>query len=195
MSDYKEIVGTRVKAVSANPDNPTVGQVWYNSTDEALKYRKANAAGAWSSGGNLNSGRDASGIFGTQTATIMFGGLLSDSHQVLTENYNGSSWTEVGDLNQNKAASAGAGTSTAGLSAGGDIPSGGPATANVESWNGSSWTEIGDMTTGREGGASTNSGTGNSRSALLAGGSLGSPVTAVTEEWTVPFVTKTIGTD
>ena len=42
MSDYKEIVGTRVKAVSANPDNPTVGQVWYNSTDEALKYRKAN---------------------------------------------------------------------------------------------------------------------------------------------------------
>ena len=150
MSDYKEIVGTRVKAVSANPDNPTVGQVWYNSTDEALKYRKANAAGAWSSGGNLNSGRDASGIFGTQTATIMFGGLLSDSHQVLTENYNGSSWTEVGDLNQNKAASAGAGTSTAGLSAGGDIPSGGPATANVESWNGSSWTEITDINTARD---------------------------------------------
>ena len=61
----------------------------------------------------------------------------------------------------------------------------------TESWNGTSWTEIGDMATGREGGASG----GNSRSSLLAGGSLGTPVTAVTEEWTVPFITKTIGTD
>ena len=41
MADYKEIVGTRVKAVSANPSDPSDGQVWYNSTDEVLKYKKA----------------------------------------------------------------------------------------------------------------------------------------------------------
>ena len=46
MADYKEVVGTKVKAVSANPSNPTDGEVWYNSTDNVLKYKKANVAGA-----------------------------------------------------------------------------------------------------------------------------------------------------
>ena len=95
MADYKEIVGTRVKAVSANPSDPSDGQVWYNSTDEALKYKKANAGGAWSSGGNLNTGRSSGGMFGPQTAAIYFGGRLAPGPgaQDIVESYNGSSWT------------------------------------------------------------------------------------------------------
>jgi hypothetical protein len=70
MADYKEIVGTRVKAVSANPSDPSDGQVWYNSTDEVLKYKKAVGGGAWSSGGNLNAGRRSGAHLGTQTAAL-----------------------------------------------------------------------------------------------------------------------------
>ncbi len=39
MADYKDIVGTKVTAVSSNPTHPTDGQVWYNTTDNVLRYR------------------------------------------------------------------------------------------------------------------------------------------------------------
>ena len=74
MADYKEIVGTRVKAVSANPSDALDGEVWYNSTDAALNYKKANVAGAWSSGGNLNTGRYYMNNAGIQTAAFGAGG-------------------------------------------------------------------------------------------------------------------------
>ena len=134
---------------------------------------------------------------GNQTSAIVASGLTGSptASTVNVEQWNGTAWTEVANVSQARYRLVGAGTGEdAIVFAGTDFPSTTFYTL-TESWNGSSWTEIGDMTTGREGGASTNSGTGNSRSALLAGGSLGSPVTAVTEEWTVPFVTKTIGTD
>ena len=175
MADYKEIVGTRVKAVSANPDNPTVGQVWYNSTDEALKYRKANAAGTWSSGGNLNTGRAAGGMFGVQTASIYFGGAVSfTTAQDIVESYNGSSWTEVGDLNEAKDYIRGAGTSTAGLVFGGE-----PTTANVESWNGSAWTETTNLNTAKD----FHSGAGTQTSALAFAGEDPGGIADKTESW------------
>ncbi len=176
MADYKEIVGTRVKAVSANPSDPTNGQVWYNSTDEALKYKKANAGGAWSSGGNLNTGRSSGGMFGPQTAAIYFGGRLAPGPgaQDIVESYNGSSWTEVGDLNEAKDETAGAGTSTAGLAFGGE-----PTTANVESWNGSSWTETTNMNTAKD----YHSNAGTQTSALAFGGEDPGGMSAKTESW------------
>ena len=33
MADYKDIVGSKVTAVSSNPTNQSDGQVWYNTTD------------------------------------------------------------------------------------------------------------------------------------------------------------------
>ena len=176
MADYKEVVGTRVKAVSANPDNPTVGQVWYNSTDEALKYRKANSAGAWSSGGNLNTGRTSGGMLGTQTAAIYAGGRQSPGPgaQDIVESYNGTAFTEVGDLNEAKDHSAGAGTSTAGLIFGGE-----PTTANMESWNGSSWTETTNMNVAKD----YHSNAGTSTSALAFGGEDPGGISAKTESW------------
>ena len=140
MSDYKDIIGTKVTAVSSNPEEPSTGQVWYNTTDAALRYKKANASGAWSTGGNLNTGaRDRTGL-GAQTSALSFGGRNIGPNAYIANNelYNGSSWTEVGDLNTARNAMGGVGTSTAGLAFGGE-PVLAPGALN-ESWDGSSWT-------------------------------------------------------
>jgi hypothetical protein len=52
-------------------------------------------------------------------------------------------------------------------------------TASNEYWNGTSWTEVADLATPRTG----LGGNGTTTSALAFGGY---PITAVTEEWTVP---------
>ena len=54
MTTYKEIKGTQIEVVSSDPSNPIDGQVWYNSTDQAVKGFK-NIPAAWSTTGNLNS--------------------------------------------------------------------------------------------------------------------------------------------
>ena len=53
------------------------------------------------------------------------------------------------------------------------------------------WTEIADLATARK----NLSGTGSGVAALAIGGENPGGNLANTEEWTVPFVTKTIGTD
>ena len=58
MTTYKEIKGTQIEAVSSDPSNPVEGQVWYNSTDNVLKGETLTAAGAFASGGNMNTARD-----------------------------------------------------------------------------------------------------------------------------------------
>ena len=175
MSDYKDIIGTKVTAVSSNPDEPTIGQVWYNTTDNVLRYKNINSAGAWSAGGNLNTGRAAGGMFGVQTASIYFGGAVSfTTAQDIVESYNGSSWTEVGDLNEAKDYIRGAGTSTAGLVFGGE-----PTTANVESWNGSAWTETTNLNTAKD----FHSGAGTQTSALAFAGEDPGGLANKTESW------------
>ena len=59
MAEYKEIHGTKIRNYTTNPDNPIVGEVWYNDTDNVLKFQYPNVTttGAWASGGNLNTGR------------------------------------------------------------------------------------------------------------------------------------------
>jgi len=46
MADYKDIVGSKVTVVATNPENSTVGQVWYNTTDNVLRYKNISSAGA-----------------------------------------------------------------------------------------------------------------------------------------------------
>ena len=57
MATYKEIIGTNIEVVSSDPSNPVTGQVWYNTTTDQLKARQQFVGNAWSSGGNLNTGR------------------------------------------------------------------------------------------------------------------------------------------
>ena len=163
MADYKEIVGTRVKAVSANPSDPSDGQVWYNSTDEVLKYKKAVGGGAWSSGGNLNAGRRSGAHLGTQTAALYVGGLNTSSPggTDIVESYNGTAFTEVADIPAGKLSLAASGTQTAGLAFGGE-----PETANTQTWNGSGWTEVNNLNKARH----NHMGDGTQTSSLCFGG-------------------------
>ena len=176
MADYKDIVGTKVTAVSSNPDEPTIGQVWYNTTDNVLRYKNINSAGAWSSGGNLNTGRYEGECIGIQTAALWFGGVQAPGPgaQDITESYNGSSWTEVGDLNTARDYLAGAGTTTSAIAFGGEST-----TAANESWNGSAWTETTDLNTAKD----YHCGSGTSTSALAFGGEDPGGLSAKNESW------------
>jgi hypothetical protein len=98
MTTYKDIHGTQVEVRSDDPSNPVNGQIWYNTTDLKLRGFSLNPVGAWSSGGNLNTGRSNVGGAGTQTAGLAFGGS-SPPFVGITEKYNGTSWTEVNDMN------------------------------------------------------------------------------------------------
>ena len=126
------------------------GQIWYNTTGNALKYTAL--AGAWSSAANLNTGRNAVGGSrgGTQTATMIFGGEGATAQTGLTEEFDGSTWTEKADLNTARRAGGGFGTTTAALFSGGVTNTTHTiSTDAVEEWNGSSWTETTSMGTPR----------------------------------------------
>ena len=101
MTTYKEIKGTQIEVVSSDPSNPVEGQVWYNSTDQAVKGETLHLQGlgqvvkfkyvkihSWWS---LN-----------KDASLVFGGIISTGNIANTESYNGSSWTEVNNLNDRK---------------------------------------------------------------------------------------------
>ena len=147
MADYKTLHGTNIDTVSSDPDNPVKGQVWYNSTSKTLKGRILSAA-AWSSGGNLNTGRSLMGSAGIQTAALAVGG---DSNSppppgrdlAVVESYNGSSWTEVGDLTVARFQAPSSATHASGLFFGGggqpETPTSGVHTT-TEAWTGDSVT-------------------------------------------------------
>jgi len=135
--------------------------------------------GAWSSGGNMNTGRRqlASAKNGTQSATLAFGGYVT-SWVANNESYNGSSWTELNDLNTARYEGTGSGTQTAALAIGGYD---GSKRGYTETWNGSSWTEVNDMNTARiDAGAG-----GTQTSSIVFGGAKdpGNTATNVTETW------------
>jgi hypothetical protein len=52
MSEYKGIKGFSIQSLSADPADPNIGQVWYNSTSGSWKVTSATTAGAWATGGN-----------------------------------------------------------------------------------------------------------------------------------------------
>ena len=125
MANYKDIHGSNIETVTSNPDNPVNGQVWYNSTDQALRGFTSNPAGAWASGGNLNTGRSYMIGAGTQTSALGSGGQGPPGSSVdNVEAYNGSSWTEVADLNTATDNAGGCGTITNALASGGRGPTG-----------------------------------------------------------------------
>ena len=179
MTTYKEIKGTQIEVLESDPSNPVEGQVWYNSTSNVLKGSAATTAGAWATGGSLNTGRRAMGGAGTQTAALGIGGNSPGStYYNNTESYDGTSWTEVNNLNTARgyAARASGGSQTSALYFGGITP---PSSALTESWNGTNWTEVGDLNTARYNLASA---AADNTSALAFGG-INPPITAITESW------------
>ena len=148
MANYKDIHGTNIETVTSDPDNPVNGQVWYNSTEQALKGFTSNPTGTWATSGAMNTARIGGGSKGSQTSGIAVGGNVPPATGK-TELFNGSSWTETTDLGT---ARRGAGTcavvNTAAIAFGGEQSPSAWYTLN-ESWNGSSWTEVNDLNNGR----------------------------------------------
>lgn len=184
MSEYKGIYGQKVRNYTTNPDNPIEGQVWYNETDQVLKYQGATTVGSWSTGGNLNTGGifGSSNGFGTQSAGGVAGRLQESpppsTQKANTELYDGTSWTEVNDMNTARNAAAVGGTYTSALHAGGHNPT----TAITESWNGTSWTEVADLNLAR--GYFTGAIESNT-AGIAFGGLVPSPTNGIgnTEDW------------
>jgi hypothetical protein len=98
MAEYINIKGQSIEVVASDPANPTIGQIWYNSTSNTLKGGDATTVGAWATGGNLNSARAYLGGTGTQTAGLAFGGPAPVATGA-TEEYDGATWTTVNPLN------------------------------------------------------------------------------------------------
>jgi len=159
MSTYNQIFGIKVTAVTSNPSDPIKGQVWFNTTDAAMRYQSVTTSGAWASGGNMANATATRGQAGTQTAAAGFGG---EPAITATEEYDGTSWTSGGNLGTARYRLAGCGTQTSALAFGG----GGPNTGATEAYNGTSWTADTSMSTARNG----LGGTGTQTSALAFGG-------------------------
>ena len=88
MATYTNIQGQNILIVSSDPANPTVGQMWYNTTSNTLKGSAE--IGAWATGGNLGTGRAYLAGAGTQTAGLAIGGSPSPT---ATEEFTGGQTT------------------------------------------------------------------------------------------------------
>jgi hypothetical protein len=83
MAEYINIKGQNIEVVASDPANPTIGQIWYNSTSNTLKGGGVTTAGAWATGNNINTARAyLLGGAGTQTAALI---LVESSSWFLQE--------------------------------------------------------------------------------------------------------------
>ena len=59
MADYKDIVGTTVRSNAGVLTSAKTGELFYDSTNLDFIYRNPNvtSAGAWRTGGNMNTAR------------------------------------------------------------------------------------------------------------------------------------------
>ena len=146
MSDYKEIKGTGIENLSADPPNPVKGQVWYRTDLGTFKTQKESALGAWSTSDPLSSPKALVGSAGTQTAALAFGGLsdaIPNNEISETEAYNGSAWTTVNSLNTGRRGPTSAGTQTSAILIGGAAVPPQPDVFRsdlTEQYDGTSWT-------------------------------------------------------
>ena len=115
MATYKGIRGFTIQNLSADPPNPVVGQVWYNTTSATMKGRSVAAAG-WSTGNNLTTATSTAGLTGTQTAAINMAGFYDQNTTML---YDGTNWTAANNLTYGRNSPGAFGTSTAAICAGG----------------------------------------------------------------------------
>jgi hypothetical protein len=153
MTTYKGIKGLSIREIAGDPDPLADGDIWYSSVTAKIRGAKT-GAGAWASGGNLNTARRTPGGTGngTQGAFSIFGGYHHPTpspsvYSTAQEQYDGSSWTEAGDLNMGRyEPKCGAGTQTAALMAGG-VGTPGERVANSEEWDASTWAEGPDLNT------------------------------------------------
>lgn len=186
MTDYIAIKGIQIQKIAGDPSNIQEGDIWYNSSSNALKGRVVGAAvGAWASSNNMNSARTACASAGAQSAGQVSGGLTTSGPAYIfwtnTEQYDGTSWSEVADTLVGRFYVAGMGTTSNALEISGQKPpTPGNLTGDVEEWNGSSWSETANVNSPRV----NMGGFGTTSAAISCGGQ--SPAvgfSALTESW------------
>ena len=122
-----------------------VGDIWYNSVTGVLKNYSVTAT-AWSSGGNLATGRYFITGTGPKTAALAIAGSTGSPDQTTvtgaSEEYNGSSWTNTPSLNTARSNAAGFGASSSSAVCATGIVSPNTALTATEEYNGSSWTTV-----------------------------------------------------
>jgi hypothetical protein len=102
MANYKSIKGFEIQSRSSDPDNPIVGDLYYNTSAGAFKAVGAGGApiGTWASGTAMSTTRQqaASAQIAPTTAGQVAGGGGPGSLTTNNEQYNGSAWSEVAEL-------------------------------------------------------------------------------------------------
>src|SRR6056300_781106 len=87
---YGSVTGG-VPAVASDPPSPAEGDIWYNTTTGALKFRAQ--AGTWATGGTKNNAVAEGAGAGNSTAALSFGGNDGvGPPTAVTESYNGTTW-------------------------------------------------------------------------------------------------------
>tara|TARA_R110000751_G_scaffold52480_1_gene114385 strand:+ start:1616 stop:2617 length:1002 start_codon:yes stop_codon:yes gene_type:complete len=148
MATYKNIKGSRVRVEASDPSPVDVGDIWYNSTSDVLKYRSQGKF--WTETTEVNAGRQKPGGCGESAEAAMFWSGAPAPYTVNVEIWNGSSWAETANVNAARfACSTGLGTTSAALFGGGGTGAQPQGVALSEEWNGSSWAEGTNMITAR----------------------------------------------
>ena len=92
MATYKGVKGIKVESLASDPPVATsVGEMWYNTTSNTLKY-SIEGGGSWASVANVNTGTRSLAGCGTQTAALKAGGMYDKTN---TELYNGTAWKQI----------------------------------------------------------------------------------------------------
>jgi len=153
MATYKDLKGFKIKSLSSDPTTD-LGQIWYNTTSNTLKFDGV-GAGTWASSTAVPATLQAPMGFGSSTAGMLAAGisgtgLVGGTNQLKTYSWNGSSWTELADVNLARRQGAGCGaSSTSGMISGGVAPGGN--TNAAEEYNGTSWASLTAMGSPRTG--------------------------------------------
>jgi len=183
MADYININGNNIPIRASDPSNPILGEVWYNTTDNALKGQGFQTA-AWATGGAYpqNIGTISTIGAGTQTAGLMVGGYVGPNpipagggRTSFVGEYDGSSWSSGGSWPTFTDAGGIGGTQTAAITAG-EFRNDGSIyyyTTSLD-YNGSTWTSNNPIPAA----ASTVSVLGTQTAAIGAGGQLDEPYPA-----------------
>ena len=178
MADYININGNNIPIRASDPTNPIVGEVWYNTTTNALKGQGFDSIGSWSTGANINTARQQASDFGSTRDALVFAGGFDPSRSTATEEYNGTSFSTGGALPTVVGGAGGSGTLTAGVSFGGSNSSPGTTgfTDRTNEYDGSSWTTVNSMNTGTP----YRPGTGTETDTIAAGSAINFPPTTGT---------------
>jgi hypothetical protein len=139
MAEYINIKGTNVETVASDPANPTVGQIWYNSSSSTLKGANVTTSGAWATGAPYPVDTSEAQGSGTPTAFWMAGGYrvpAPTGNWTAHYNYDGSAWTAGNSLNVFHTNAGGTGFQTAGLIVGSQVPT---TNDTVEEYDGTNW--------------------------------------------------------